>query len=62
MIHNSLRIISAGVAVAATALIALLPEAPMPARGSFDPSVPAASTVFAANDGRAAGNVEDRTY
>lgn len=62
MTHNALRITSAGIAIAAIAVISLSPEAPMPLRGSFDPSVPAASTVFAANDGRAEGNVEDRTY
>ena len=62
MTQNALRIASAGVAIAALAVISLSPETPLQLRGSFDPSVPAASAVFAANDARSEGNVEDRTY
>jgi len=60
--HNALRILSAGIAV--TAVAGMLLATPEASRVSFafDPSVPPASDVFSANDGKPQGNPEDKTY
>ena len=62
MTHNALRIAFAGFAIAALAAITLSPGAPLPVAQASDPSVPPASQVFHANDGRAEGNARDLTY
>ena len=62
MTHNSLRIASAGIAIAAVAVISLATDAPHPGSRSFDPSVPSAWEVFHSNDGRDEGNSEDKTF
>jgi hypothetical protein len=62
MTQNAIRIAAAGVAIAAVAVISLATETPTSAVNPIDPSVPSASTVLHANDGRGAGNVEDKTY
>jgi hypothetical protein len=61
---HALRIVSAGIAIAAVAVISLSHDAPLPMRGGFDPihTVPPASQVFQAADGRAEGNSQDMTY
>ena len=62
MTHNALRILSAGITVTAVAgMLLAAPEASRIAIAS-DPSVPPASEVFSANDGKPQGNPEDKTY
>ena len=61
MSQNIVRIVSAGIAIAAVAVISLATDNPHPGARS-DPSVPAAWDVFHANDGRAEGNTEDKTF
>ena len=62
MTHSALRIASAGIAIALVAVISLSHDAPL--KGGFDPiaTVPPASQVFHAADGRAEGNAQDMTY
>ena len=60
--QNAIRILSAGIAVTAVAGMLLANPAPEHVAATFDPSVPSASQVFSANDGRHEGNVEDKTY
>ena len=62
MTQDALRITSAGIAIAAVALISLGTETAQPSPGKLDPSVPAASEVFHGNDGRGEGNTTDMTY
>ena len=62
MTRNAIRITSAGIAIAAVAVISLAHDPTPPATASFDPSVPSAWEVFHANDGRGEGNVEDKSY
>lgn len=62
MTQNAIRIAAAGVAIAAVAVISLATETPAPVATAVDPSVPPAMTVLHDNDGRSAGNVEDKTY
>jgi hypothetical protein len=62
MSHNAIRIVAAGIAITAVALISLATERPATPTDTFDPSVPPAWTVLHDNDGRVAGNVEDKTY
>ena len=61
MSHNVIRIVAAGIAITAVAVISLATQTPSTPT-TLDPSVPQASIVFYDNDGRAAGNVEDKTY
>ena len=62
MNQNALRILSAGIAV--TTVAGMLLAAPEASRVAIaiDPSVPPASEVFSANDGKPQGNPEDKTY
>jgi hypothetical protein len=62
MTHHALRIVSAGIAIAAVAVITLSPDAPQPSAHAADHGVPPASQVFHAHDGRAEGNAADLTY
>jgi len=62
MTQNALRITSAGIAIAAVAVISLATDTEGTARRVGDPSVPSAWEVFHANDGRAEGNSEDKTF
>ena len=62
MTHNSIRIASAGIAIAAVAVISLGTDTSHPGSRSFDPSVPSAWEVFHSNDGRDEGNSEDKTF
>jgi hypothetical protein len=62
MTHNSVRIVSAGIAIAAVAVISFATDTPHPGSRSFDPSVPSAWEVFHSNDGRDEGNTEDKTF
>ena len=61
MTHNALRILSAGIAITAVAGM-LLATTEASRVVAFDPSVPPASEVFSANDGKPQGNPEDKTY
>ncbi len=62
MTHNAVRIASAGIAIAAVAVISLGTDTSQPGPRSFDPSVPSASEVFHSNDVRDEGNTEDKTF
>jgi hypothetical protein len=62
MTHNAVRIVSAGIAIAAVAMISFATDNSQPGSRSFDPSVPSAWDVFRSNDGRAEGNTEDKTF
>jgi len=62
MTHNAVRIVSAGIAITAVAVISLATDSPHAGAHSFDPSVPSAWEVFHSNDGRAEGNTEDKTF
>ena len=62
MTQNAIRITSAGIAIAAVALITLPHDTSHAAAQALDPSVPSAWEVFHANDARGEGNVEDKTY
>ena len=63
MNQNAIRIVAAGIAITAVAVISLATETnTSPPSKAFDPSVPPASSVLHDNDGRTAGNVEDKTY
>lgn len=61
MNQNAIRITAAGIAIAAVTFISLATE-PGQRPASSDPSVPPAWDVLHANDGRGAGNVDDKTY
>jgi hypothetical protein len=62
MTHNAVRITSAGIAIAAVAVISFATDTSHPSSRSFDPSVPSAWEVFHSNDGRDEGNTEDKTF
>jgi hypothetical protein len=62
MSHNTVRIVSASIAITAAAVISFATDSPQPGAHSFDPSVPSASSVFQSNDGRDEGNTEDKTF
>jgi len=62
MTHNAVRIVSAGIAITAAAVISFATDSPQPGAHSFDPSVPSAWSVFHPNDGRDEGNAEDKTF
>jgi hypothetical protein len=62
MTHTAIRIVSAGIAIAAAAVISFTTEGSHPAARSLDPSVPSASEVFRSNDGRDEGNTEYKTF
>ncbi len=61
MSQNAIRIAAVGIAVAAVTLVSLTTDSREP-RPPTDPSVPSAWSVLHDNDGRTAGNVEDKTY
>ncbi len=62
MNQDGIRMTAAGIAIAAVAVISLGTQTSAPIPGKLDPSVPAASEVFHANDGRAEGGSSDLTY
>ena len=63
MTHSALRIVSAGIAITAVAVISLATDNTVQSGArTGDPSVPTAWEVFHANDGRSEGNVEDKSY
>lgn len=62
MVRETVRYAAAGIAIAAVAVISLVTETPQGAPRKADSSVPSASEVFHANDGRAEGNTDDKTY
>jgi hypothetical protein len=62
MTRNALRITSAGIAIAAVAVISLATDNDTTARRVGDPSVPSAWEVLHSNDGRSEGNAEDKTF
>ena len=62
MTHNAVRIVSAGIAITAVAVISFATDSPPRGAHSFDPSVPSAWEVFHSNDGRDEGNTEDKTF
>jgi hypothetical protein len=61
MSQNAIRIAAVGIAIAAVTLVSLATDTREP-KAPIDPSVPPASTVVHANDGRTTGNVDDKTY
>jgi hypothetical protein len=61
MSQNAIRIAAVGIAIAAVTLVSLATDSREP-KAPIDPSVPSAWSVLHDNDGRASGNVEDKTY
>jgi len=61
MTQNTVRIVSAGIAIAAVAVITLAHDSRHP-EGLTDPSVPPAYDVFRPGDGRSEGNTDDKTF
>jgi hypothetical protein len=62
MSQETVRYTAAGIAVIAVAVISLATETTQAPPRKIDSSVPSASEVFHANDGRAEGNTDDKTY
>ena len=62
MVQEAIRYTAAGIAIVAVAVISLVTETPQGAARKTDSSVPSASEVFHANDGRSEGNADDKTY